>query len=157
MYPRRLVALLPVLVVVAVAACGGSRQASAPRGGVVSAAAAGASAPSAAVEQLLRLAGRKQYLEMGNVFGTAQGPVSGRDAPRDVERRMYGLATVLENNGFTILDESPIPGTVGQGVRMTVQLRKGDRTFSVPFTTVRGPADRWFVETVDVERITAPR
>lgn len=155
MYPRRLVALLPVLVLVALAACGGGRQASASR--AMPQGSAGASAPSAAVEQLLRLAARKQYLEMGNVFGTVEGPVSGRDAPRDVERRMYGLATVLENNGFTILDEAPIPGTVGQGVRLTVQLRKGDRNVSVPFTTVRGPADRWFVETVDVERITAPR
>lgn len=157
MYPRRIVALLSVLVLVSLAACAGGRQAAAARAGAAPQGAPGASAPSAAVEQLLRLAGRKQYLEMGYVFGTAQGPVALRDAPRDVERRMYGLATVLENSGFTIMDEAPIPGTVGQGVRLNVQLRKGNRTHSVPFTTVRGPGERWFVEMVDVERITAPR
>lgn len=156
MYHRRLFALLPVLVLVALAACAGGQQAAA-RAGAAPQGAPGASAPSAAVEQLLRLAGRKQYLEMGYVFGTAQGPVALRDAPRDVERRMYGMAAVLENDRFTILDESPIPGTVGQGVRLTVQLRKGDRTFDVPFTTVRGPGERWFVEMVDLERVTAPR
>lgn len=156
MLPRRLVSLLPLALLLVLPACGGGAASS---GGAVSAprAGAGASAPSAAVEQFLRLAGRKQYLEMGWVFGTAAGPVMQRDPARDVERRMYGLASVLENTGFTILNEQPIPGTVGQGVRLTAQIRKGNQGFNVPFTTVKGPGERWFVETVGLEAITAPR
>lgn len=155
MHPRRSLPLLGAALLLLLASC-----ATSPASGSASAppqAGAGASAPSAAVEQFLRLAGRKQYMEMGWVFGTAEGSILQRDPHPQVERRMYALASVLENSGFTIADESPIPGSVGQAMRLTVQVRKADRTYSVPFTTVRGPAQRWFVETVGIEAITAPR
>lgn len=145
-------AALFLLLLAAGQAASQSRSAGAPpRGG------AGGAEPSTTVEQFLRLAGRKQYLDMGWLFGTREGPVIQRDGRPDVERRMYALASVLENERFVIRDETPIPGSVGEAVRLTVQIRNRGRTLDVPFVTVRGPGGRWFVEQIDVQAVTAPR
>ena len=92
---------------------------------------------------------------MGWVFGTADGPVVKRDPPSDVERRMYALASVLEHSEFSVTGQSPVPGRTGGAVLMPVRLVQRGRTYTVPFTAVRGPDGRWFVENVDVTAITA--
>lgn len=120
----------------------------------------GAPAPSAAVERFLQLARDKDYAEMGYLFGTAEGPVMRRDPAPQVERRMYGIATVIRNEGYTIRGEEPIPGRLGAAVRVNVQLRQGNRRPNVPFVAVRGPDSRWFVEQVALDAVTstpAPR
>lgn len=115
----------------------------------------GAPAPSAAVERFLRLAQERDYVEMGWLFGTAQGPVLRRDPATEVEKRMYALSTVLQNEGFTLRAEEPVPGRTGAAVRVTVQLQQGARRPVVPFVAVRGPDARWFVEQVGVEAVTS--
>ncbi|HEX7240891.1 MAG TPA: hypothetical protein VF263_11530 [Longimicrobiaceae bacterium] len=146
----RLPRLLPLLALALLAACGGGRPAAAPRS------TPGAPAPSAAVERFLRLSAEKDYVEMGWLFGTASGPVLRRDRQSDVERRMYALATVLQNDAFTIRGEEAVPGRTGAAVRVTAQLTRGSRKVDVPFVAVRGPESRWFVEQVVVEAITNP-
>lgn len=144
----RLRRLLPLAVLLLVSACA-SAAPPAPQG------TPGAPAPSAAVERFLRLSQDKDYVQMGWLFGTAEGPVMRRDPGPDVERRMYALATVLQNQGYTIRGEEPIPGRIGTAVRVNVQLQQGNRRPEVPFVAVRGPDSRWFVEQVAVEAITA--
>lgn len=118
--------------------------------------AAGPGAPTAAeaVDRFLRLAAAKSYLEMGWVFGTAGGPIIRRDPAPEVERRMYALATVLQNEVYVLGAGSPIPGRVGGAESLTARLRREGRTVDVPFTVVRGPDRRWFVEQVGIEAIT---
>lgn len=140
--------LIPFALVLLLAACA-SGGAPAPKS------TPGAPASSAAVERFLRLAQDKDYGEMGWLFGTAQGSIMRRDRAGDVEKRMYALATVLQNNGYTIRGEEPIPGRTGGAVRVTVQLQQGNRRPDVPFTVVRGPDSRWFVEQVGVEAVTS--
>ena len=144
----RLPRLLPLAVLLLAAACA-SAPPPAPQG------AAGAPAPSAAVERFLRLSQDKEYAQMGWLFGTAEGPVMRRDPATDVEKRMYALAAVLTNQGYTIRGEEPIPGRAGVAVRVNVQLQQGNRRPEVPFVAVRGPDARWFVEQVGVEAITS--
>lgn len=157
MYARRSLSVLSALFLLLVTACGAQQAAPSstpgqpPRGGP------GGAAPSTTVEQFLRLAARKQYLDMGWLFGTTQGAIMSRDPRADVERRMFALASVLENREFTIRDEAPIPGSVGQSVRLTVQLQTRGGTMNVPFVTVRGPGERWFIEQIDVQAVTSPR
>lgn len=144
----RAFARLPALVVLLlIAACAGGLRP--PAGG------AGAPAPEAAVERFLQLAGEREYLEMGWYFGTSEGPVNGRDAASDVEKRMYALATVLQNEGYVVGSGTPVPGRVGAAQRFTVRLMRNGREQQVPFTTVRGPGERWLVEQVDVQAITS--
>ena len=139
----RLHRLLP-LAVLFLAAC--ATAAPAPPQGTP-----GAPAPSAAVGGFLRLAQGKDYAQMGWLFGTAEGAVMRRDPATDVEKRMYALATVLQNQGYTIRGEEPIPGRIGAAVRVNVQLQQGNRRPEVPFVAVRGPDARWFVEQVGEE------
>ncbi|MGH7458969.1 MAG: hypothetical protein ACREKN_07840 [Longimicrobiaceae bacterium] len=115
----------------------------------------GAVAPSAAVERFLQLASESDYAGMGWVFGTVEGSVMRRDQPDEVERRMYAIADVLRNTGYAIRGESPIPGRTGSAVRVLVDLMRQGEPVPVPFVTVRGPADRWFVEQVELEAVTS--
>jgi hypothetical protein len=140
------------VLVTALAACGGGGGRTAgPSAGP------GASAPAAAVERFLRLVQTKSYLEMGQVFGTREGPIAARDPAGEVERRMYAVASILEHQRFTIRDEGPIPGRTGEAYRLAVALENRGRTSQVPFTVVRGPNGLWFVEQVDLEAVTRDR
>jgi hypothetical protein len=121
----------------------------APPGGV-----AGAPAPAAAVERFLQLAAERDYGAMGWLFGTNAGPILRRDPVPEVEQRMYALASLLEHDSYVIGSGSPVPGRTGDAVRFEVVLRRGSQGYTVPFTTVRGPQQRWFVEQLAIEAIT---
>ena len=103
----------------------------------------------------MRHAAAKEYAQMGWIFGTAKGPLVRRDPPSDVERRMYALATVLEHSTFAVQGENPVPGRAGAAVQMPVRLTQRGREYTVPFTAVRGPDGRWFIEQIGVEAVTA--
>jgi hypothetical protein len=143
---RSPIRLLLPLALVLLAACGPStpRPASSP----------GGASSAAAIDQFLQLAKQKNYLQMGWVFGTAEGAVNERWPAPEVERRMYALASVLDYDSYIVGTGNPVPGRVGGAERFTVRMRKGARNFEVPFTVVRGPGERWFVEQVDVESVT---
>lgn len=134
--------LLPLIL----AACAGGLRP--PPGGV------GAPAPAVAVERFLQLAGEREYLEMGWIFGTSEGAVLSRDAASGVEQRMFALATLLQNEGYDVGAGSSVPGRVGAAQRFDVRLTRGAQQMTVPITAVRGPGGRWLVEMVDVEAIT---
>jgi hypothetical protein len=118
------------------------------------AAGAGAPVPASAVERFLQLAEEGEYLQMGWYFGTSEGPILDRDEPSEVEKRMYALATVLQNDGFVVGPPTAVPGRIGSAQGFTVRLQRQGRTLEVPFVTVRGSGDRWLVESVDLQVIT---
>ena len=147
---RRLLSALTLLAIAATTtACAAGVQA--PAGGP------GAPAPPAAVERFLQLAGDGEYLSMGWYFGTADGPILERDTPSEVEKRMYALATVLQNNGFAVGTATAVPGRIGAAQRFDVVLQRQGGQLRVPITTVRGPGERWLVEEVDLQAITNQR
>ncbi len=138
--------IISLALLVLLTACGGARG-SAPAGPV------GAPAPAAAVERFLRLAGEKNYRDMGLVFGTKDGNIYRVDPARHVEQRMYAIADILKHDRFTVTNEEQIPGRFGEAVRMTVSLTEGRQRKQVPFTAVRA-GNTWLVEQVELERIT---
>jgi hypothetical protein len=147
---RRILALVPALLLLAACGGGGGGRAG---GGPAPQGTPGGTAPAATVERFLRLAAEKNYAQMGYVFGTAEGAIASRDPAPQVERRMYALASVLENQRFVIRGEQPVPGRSGTAVDVDVVLTQRTGVHSVPFTVVRA-GDRWFVEKVDLEKIT---
>lgn len=102
----------------------------------------------------MELAERREYLEMGWIFGTAQGPYLAQVDHGLVERQMFLFACLLREHQREVVNELPVPGSVGKAVNVSLMLRNGGRSVEVPFTTVRGPGDRWFLEQFDVQRIT---
>lgn len=140
---------LGVIAAVLVMGCASGPR---PPGGL-----AGAPAPVEAIGQFLEYAGDGDYVSMGWVFGTTDGPIARRDPLPEVEQRMYALANLLGHDSFAIAGGSPVPGRTGTALSYDVTLHRGNRTFQVPFTAVRGPADRWYVEQLNVEAVTGGR
>ena len=158
--PRRPAALPRALLVAAgvataglSAACGGARPASAP--GVSSAVAADAGAPSAsgAVQGFVAAARVSDVRSMGLLFGTAAGPVAGRDPSADVEKRMRALACYLTHDNARVVDDMP---AVAAGNRrlVTVSFRQREITRDTRFTVVPTARGRWLVESFDIERLS---
>ena len=137
--------IIPLAILVLLAACGGARPSAPPPGP------SGAAAPAAAVERFLRLVESKNYREMGLVFGTKDGNIYRVDAARQVEQRMYAIASALQHDAFAITQEEQIPGRFGEAMRVTVNLTRGQQRTPVPFTVVRA-GSTWLVEVVDLER-----
>jgi hypothetical protein len=114
----------------------------------------GSVAPAAAVERFLQLAAERRYVEMGWVFGTADGPVIDQWPRPEVEQRMYAIARVLDNESFVIGPSSAVPGRIGSAERLVVSLLTESKSYEVPFVVVRGARNRWFVEQVNLEAVT---
>lgn len=91
---------------------------------------------------------------MGWIFGTKEGSVMMRDPAGEVERRMYALGTVLVNDRYSLRDEAAVPGRAGEAIRVMVRIEHRGRVHDVPFTTVRGPENRWYIEQIDVVAVT---
>ena len=133
-------------------ACGGSGGSS---GAVVPGVApAPAAAPIEVVERFMRLVAAKDYLAMGHLFGTAEGPITSRDPQQQVERRMYAIANILANDRFMIRGTGQgIPGRGAEVTQLTVQITQQGRAKDVPFVVVR-TANGWLVEQVDLQAVT---
>ncbi|MQA90930.1 MAG: hypothetical protein GEU90_11920 [Gemmatimonas sp.] len=106
------------------------------------------------MERFLHLAAEGDYLGMGWVFGTAEGPSLESYPAAEVERRMYALAGLVVSESYTIGQGAPQPRQRGNAAVFHVSLTQGGRTLEVPFTAVSGGDGRWFVESVAVEAIT---
>jgi hypothetical protein len=144
---RKHSAAVAAVFLFALTACGGGRTGSLPRGAEV-----GAPSPAGAVEQFMGHVAARQINEMGWVFGTRTGAVAARDPADDVRKRMAGLATVLRHERFALQGLTPFVGRA-DARQVLVELRRGRRTYQVPFTVVQGPRGRWYVENVDIQSL----
>ena len=140
-----------VLLLVLVA-CGGGAGSSGPV--VPGVAPAPAGAPADAVERFMRLLAAKDYLAMGHLFGTAEGPITSRDPQQQVERRMFAIANILANDRFVIRGGQGIPGRGPEVTQLTVQITQQGQAKDVPFVVVRTASGGWLVEQVDLQAIT---
>lgn len=133
------------LLLIGTAACAGNPR---PAGG------AGGDSAALAVERFLHLAQAQSYVEMGWVFGTESGPVIQQWPRPEVEQRMYAIARVLSHDSFVVGQSQAVPGRIGKAERFTVSLQARGKVYQVPFTAVRGPRSRWYVEQVDLQAVT---
>jgi hypothetical protein len=109
---------------------------------------AGAVSSQGAVERFLGAARASDHRTMGFVFGTAQGAIAARDGANDVEKRMRALGCYLMHDRAQVLED--VPGNGRERV-VTVQLTQKELTKRTRFTTVPGPAGRWYVRAFDVD------
>jgi len=143
---------LCAVLLVALPACGGTGGSSGPV--VPGTAPAPANAPADAVERFMRLLAAKDYLGMGHLFGTVEGPITSRDPQQQVERRMYAIASILVNERFVIRPGEGIPGRGPEVTQIPVQITHQGEMKEVPFVVVRTPNGGWLVEQVDLQAIT---
>lgn len=144
---------LPAVLFAALAACGGAATSAASQAAPPSAPAQ-AAGPAEVVERFLRLASSRSYLQMGQLFGTVEGPITSRDPQPQVERRMYAIADILQNERFVIRDQQAIPGRGAEVTQLTVQFTRRGQRRDVPFVVVRARNGAWLVEQIELQVLT---
>ncbi len=110
----------------------------------------GAADAVSAVRGFMTAAKQQDLQAMGAIWGGPDGPA--RDAlPRDeLEKRELIMMMCLRHDRYDIVGEAPNPG----GNRaIVVNLTFGTISQSSNFEVVRGPADRWFVKSFDLQAL----
>lgn len=149
--------VFPALIAVmtlTLTACGSSSRPSDVPGWPADRQAYGADTSEAAVRAFLDAAAAYDYPGMWAVFGTKDGAAIERFGVKDIEARMIVLSRLLRNNGYEMHVEN-LASYGPNRVRYIVELR-GTRKGNValPVLTVPDGSNRWFVEQLDVNRIT---
>ncbi|MBM3907629.1 MAG: hypothetical protein FJ363_06050 [Gemmatimonadetes bacterium] len=108
---------------------------------------AGAESPSAAIQQFLTAARRKDLPAMANVWGTEKGPASKALGRQELERRELIMIQCLAHEQATL--GASTPGEAGR-LRIPVELTLVTLKARPAFTVVKGPGGRWFVQDLEI-------
>jgi hypothetical protein len=106
--------------------------------------------PRQAVQAFLDAVKAKDLQAMSEVWGNDKGPARDRIPRDELEKRELLMTCYLQHDSAAILGE--VPGGDGRRV-LTVRLTRGRVNREVPFTAVRGPAERWYMESAAIERV----
>lgn len=111
-------------------------------------------APETAIQAFLAAVDSNAVDRMAALWGTDRGPstVVLRNA-QDRERRIAIMQRLLQHDAFQF-----VSGTAGPAPRpgrrvLYVELRRGDRRATVPFTVVGQRAGGWLVEDIGLEAV----
>lgn len=128
---------------VLLAACSSATQ----RGGGP---ATGAAAAQLATQQFLLAANAGDIQAMSTQWGTKDGPARDTMDHSQLEKRLAILACYFKHDSSRIVGEA-----AGQGGRrdVRVELKKGNLVRQTTFYTIKGPADRWYVENMDIASV----
>lgn len=111
----------------------------------------GAATPALAVQRFLAAARAQDLQALSLAWGSTRGPA--RDVvPRDqIERRELIMICYLTHDSYTIRGENA--ATEGRRA-FTVELRRGPVARRTTMTTVKGPANRYYVGDVALEPLS---
>ncbi len=114
-------------------------------------------APALTVERFLQAANTRDLETMARLFGTDDGPIGDTRRREEVELRMDVLAEVLRHDDYEIVSENTVPGAALPSLRIGVDiaLPNGLTVGDVGFTLVLESADRWLINVIEVDKITA--
>jgi hypothetical protein len=107
----------------------------------------GGSTPRSAVERYVAGARAQDIQAIGAIYGNDKGPRREQDPRALLERQLLIQLHCLRHEKSTISE--PARGEGGRQV-FTVGLTQGKLEASVPFTVVKGPSSRWYVEGFDI-------
>ena len=110
----------------------------------------GAATPRLAVEQFLRGAKATDIQAMSAVFGTKAGPARETMDRTELEKRQVILACFFTHDSYRILGEAP---GIGGHRDIRVELKKGKVTRQPTFYVIQGPAQRWYVDNMDIASV----
>jgi len=123
---------------------------SASRNPAVGGQATGAATPRLAVEQFLRGAKATDIQAMSAVFGTKAGPARETMDRTELEKRQVILACFFTHDSYRILGEAP---GIGGHRDIRVELKKGKVTRQPTFYVIQGPAQRWYVDNMEIAAV----
>ena len=114
--------------------------------------ATGAASPRGAVTNFLSAVRAQDLQAMSIAWGTDKGAARDVVDPKQIEKRELVMVCYLGHDHYDIQSEAPAEN--GQRV-FHVALTKGQITRSTNFFVVKGPSDRWYVESVDIAPLSA--
>jgi hypothetical protein len=110
-------------------------------------------APVLSVERFLQAANAEDLQAMGSIFGTAQGPVQGE--PLQLERELALISQILRHQDYRVVSDRREFGKENLTHRIGVTLTIDGRVIpDVGFSVVQARDGRWFVEVIELEKIT---
>jgi hypothetical protein len=110
----------------------------------------GAATPREAVTKFMSAARTQNIQAMADVWGDARGPVRETMEREQLEQREVVLIGCLKHDSYRVLGEAPAAG--GERV-LAVEVKLRDLTRSTNFYAIRGPSERWYVRTFDLESV----
>jgi hypothetical protein len=138
---------LLTVMLVALSACASSAPQPGPASGL---------APTMTIERFLRAANQNDLDAMAGLFGTRDGPVTGRWNRREIDDRMFLMASLLRHTDYTISAPQIVPGRREEATLYNVRLELQQGPVQVPFTMVLTRTNQWLIEEIGIERITHP-
>jgi hypothetical protein len=107
----------------------------------------GAATPRASIERLLAAAKAQDMQALGAIYGNEKGPRREQDPRPLIERQLLIQLQCLRHDKAVIAEP-----TRGEGGRQlfVIDFTQGSQRASVSFTTVKGPSDRWYVESYEI-------
>lgn len=103
-----------------------------------------------AVEDFLTAVRAQDLQAMSAVFGTSRGPSRDNMDREQLEKRLIILQCYFNHDKYRILGENP--GETSHRV-FAVELTKGRLVRTPHFYTIQGPADRWFVDNMEIAAV----
>lgn len=145
--------ILTLTLVAVLSACGGQQPPveTTPGAPTVSANQQGGATPAEALQRFLDAIKRQDIQATQLVWGTNRGSVLESDIPRvEQEKRIIIMQCYLAHDSYRVLNDAP-----GEDNRriFQVELTNRNRQRATSFTVIRGPRDRWYVETAALEPV----
>lgn len=105
--------------------------------------------PEQTLSQFLAAVNASDYERMASLWGDERGPsnVTNFIEPVERRRRLEIMQRLLVTDGFRVLEARNMPN----GHLMNVELNRGTRSFSVPFTLVRSRYGGWLVNEIGLD------
>ena len=131
--------------------------------------------PLRAAEHFLDAANRRDLDALAHAFGTHRGPIADTrgglgcglrkvaswlgaadrcPTPQEVEVRMHAIAAVLGHDGHEVTSAEQVPGRDPPVIRVSVEVRRGERIHRDVGLLVVRASSGWLVESVELEKIT---
>jgi len=107
----------------------------------------GAATPRASIDRLLAAAKAQDMQALGAIYGNEKGPRRDQDPRPLIERQLLIQLQCLRHDQAVIAE--PTRGEGGRQ-RFVIDFTQGSQKASVSFTTVKGPSDRWYVESFEI-------
>lgn len=108
----------------------------------------GAATPRAAIDRFLETIKQQDIQATAMVWGTNKGPARDQMTREYQEKAIIIMQCYLAHDSFRVINDAP--GEDGKRI-FQVTLTNAQRDRTAPFTVVKGPRDRWYVEYVPLE------
>ncbi len=110
----------------------------------------GDATPRGVVELFMAGVKEQNLQKMSVAWGTAKGPARDQIDREELEKRLIVIQCMLAHDSWKFAEDEARLQAGGRR-EFVVEVRKRELRARTSFTTIQGPANRWYVEIVDIE------